>query len=43
MKNFTYKKIKSCIKELGTLELFDLENTIRKEFEKRALKVKEKK
>lgn len=35
---FTYKEIKKCIKELGLLELYDLESTIKKEFLKRKMK-----
>ena len=34
-KQFTYKQIKNIVKELGTLELYDLEKTIKKEFIKR--------
>lgn len=32
---FTYNQIKKCIKDLGLLELYDLESTIKKEFVKR--------
>jgi hypothetical protein len=33
--NFIYKEIKNCVKELGLLELYDLESTIKKEFIRR--------
>jgi hypothetical protein len=36
----TYKEIEESVEGLGTIELYDLESTIRKEFIKRMEKIK---